>query len=87
MKQLFVDIVQKNKHLLGNNELQHEYSTRRFKIEHCYPNKHRLTLSENNLEYNCLRFHNKLPSDIKSVKCLSTLMLNEKYVYRLLEEI
>lgn len=68
----------KNKQLFTDNEPQHNHNTRNFNYN--YPT-HRLTMTEKNAHYNCIKFYNKLPQSIQTVNSLTRF---KKYIYELL---
>ena len=63
----------KNKHLFRNSFPQSAYPIR--EINYVYP-KHRLTLTEKGAYYNCIKFFNYLPINIKTIN--NTKMLKKK---------
>lgn len=68
----------KNKQLFSDYEPQHNYNTRNFNYN--YP-IHKLTMTEKNAHYNCIKFYNRLPQSIQVVNSLRTF---KKHVYELL---
>lgn len=68
----------KNKQLFSDNEPQHNHNTRNFNYN--YP-IHRLTMTEKNAHYNCIKFYNKLPQSIQAVNSLRSF---KKNIYELL---
>ena len=74
----------KNRELFENERGVHQYETR--SVNYNYP-VHRLTVTEKNVYYKCLRFYNKLPHNVQIVteskifkkKIYSILMKIEPY--------
>lgn len=64
----------KNKHLFAINVSNHEYSTRG-RSNYNYP-KHRLSLTENNLFYTCMKYYNNLPEYLKLIDVFSSFRRN-----------
>lgn len=68
----------RNKRKFTKYEIVHNYNTRSL----CYNTpEHRLTLSERNPAYSCIKFYNKLPTNIKE---LTTLRDFKKQVFNII---
>ena len=68
----------KNKSLFLQNEPQHEHNTRT--LNYTYP-IHRLSLTEKNARYNCLKIFNKLPHYMQDTQVLGKF---KSQIYQLL---